>query len=197
MCQMVIFALAYTVSEKLNELVTFSNQQILHRKPSGFLASQGVAWAHIPVRHQSTVPGTRTFLPPVDGVGPFTTPASTTPSRAVRLDSLTWSAGPCRHLRCYRPWRKWSWHRCDCLACLGTTVASPELEPAASQRDSLDPEEIGPSQGEPRAHQFPDSSQLSHPGAVYYLFQALVLRPHYLNFSGDLVQVKKPTKPEN
>lgn len=45
--------------------------------------------------------------------------------------------------------------------------------------------------------QFPDCSQLSAPRRCFYLFQALVLRPHYLNFSGDLVQIKKPTKPEN
>lgn len=158
MCQMVIFALAYTVSEKLNELVTFSNQEILHRKPSGFLASQGVTWAHIPIRRQSTVPGTWTFLHPVEGVGPFTTSASTTPSCGQSGWTHTWSADPCRHLRFYSPWSKWSksafvsWHCCDCLARLGTTVPSPELEPAARQRDSMDPEETGPSQGKHRTH---------------------------------------------
>ena len=89
MCQMVIFALAYTVSEKLNELVTFSNQEVLHRKPSGFLASQGVARAHIPVRRQSTVPGARTFLPR-GWAGAFHHPClhHTFPCRQARLTHM-------------------------------------------------------------------------------------------------------------
>lgn len=95
-----------------------------------------------------------------------------------------------------------SWHGRGCLASCGTTVASPHRW-CLDQSQEPDKENLyGPRRdwiftGQTQSA-FKSWTVTSCPQSrviIYYPFQAFMLRPHYLKFSRDLMQVNKTKKP--